>query len=92
MVGIEIDGVDIAAGVGEAQVLVAVAELAEALVRLATGLPAAQATVGPGPTEVLLESRGSDVLLSLVRLAKPAKVLAAGLLNHPDGAPKAKLN
>src|SRR5436190_20078467 len=80
VVGIEIDGVDIAAGVGEAQVLLAVAELAEALVRLGEGAPAAQATVGPGPTEVVLEARGSDVLLSLVRLARPAQVLAAGLV------------
>src|SRR5205085_9793740 len=75
---------DIAAGVGEAQVLLAVAELAEALVRLGEGVPAAQATVGPGPTEVVLEARGTDVLLSLVRLARPAKVLASGLL--VDGA------
>src|SRR5207247_5877396 len=84
VVGIEVDGVDIAASVGEGQVLLAVAELAEALVRLGTGAPAAQATVGPGPTEVVLEARGSDVLLSLVRLARPAKVLASGLL--VDGA------
>ncbi len=84
VVGIEIDGVDIAAGVGEAPVVLAVAELASALVRLADGRPAAQATVGPGPTEVVLEARGSDVLLSLVRLVRPSRVLAGGLL--VDGA------
>ena len=66
VLGIEVDGVDIAAGVGEAQVLVAVAELAQALQHLAEGEPAAQATIGPGPTELVLESRGHDLLLTLV--------------------------
>lgn len=80
VVGIEVDGVDIAAGVGEAQVVVAVEELAQALLQLAAGAAAAQATVGPGPTEALLEARGPDVALSLVRLATPARLLASGLL------------
>jgi len=84
VVGIEIDGVDVAAGVGEAQVVLAVDELSQALVRLASGAPAAQATVGPGPTEALLEARGADVLLSLVRLARPSRILAGALL--VDGA------
>src|SRR5207253_2479892 len=61
VVGIEVDGVDIAAGVGEGAILLAVAELAEALVRLAEGAPAAEATVGPGFTEALFEARGTDV-------------------------------
>src|SRR5438034_11085380 len=80
VLGIEVDGVDIAAGVGEAQVLVAVAELAQALQYIAEGEPAAQATIGPGPTELVLESRGPDLLLTLVTLAPPARVVAGGLL------------
>ena len=80
VLGIEVDGVDIAAGVGEAEVLVAVDELLAALRHLAQGSAAAQATVGRGPTELVLESRGNDVLLSLVTLAPPARVLASGLL------------
>src|SRR5437016_4369928 len=80
VLGIAVDGVDIAAGVGEAEALVAVDELLAALRRLAQGTAAAQATVGRGPTELVLESRGSDVLLSLVTLAPPARVLASGLL------------
>ncbi|HWE25097.1 MAG TPA: hypothetical protein VG496_14255, partial [Myxococcales bacterium] len=80
VLGIEVDGVDIAAGVGEAEVLVAVDELLAALRLLAQGGAAAQATVGRGPTELVLESRGTDVLLSLVTLAPPARVLASGLL------------
>ena len=80
VLGIEVDGVDIAAGVGEAEVLVAVDELLAALRRLAQGSAAAQATVGRGPTELVLESRRGDVLLSLVTLAPPARVLASGLL------------
>jgi putative pyrroloquinoline-quinone binding quinoprotein len=80
VLGIEVDGVDIAAGVGEARVLLAVEELAQALLRVGQGEPAAQATIGPGPTELVLEARGSDLLLTLVTLAPPARVLAAGLL------------
>lgn len=80
VLGLEVDGVDIAAGVGEAQVLVAVDELVKALLRLGQGSPAAQATIGPGPTELLLEARGYDVLATLVSLAPPARVIASGLL------------
>ena len=80
VVGIEVDGVDIAAGVGEAEVLVAVDELLAALRHLGEGSAAAQATVGRGPTELVLEARGPDVLLSLVTLAPPARMLASGLL------------
>src|SRR2546428_1511856 len=80
VLGIEVDGVDIAAGVGEARVLQAVDELAQALIRIGEGHPAAQATIGPGPTELVLEARGHDLLLTLVTLAPPARVIASGLL------------
>src|SRR5438552_14963835 len=80
VLGIEVDGVDIAAGVGEARVLQAVDELLAALRRLAQGSAAAQATVGRGPTELVLESRRGDVLLSLVTPAPPPPLLASGLL------------
>src|SRR3954470_22050124 len=80
VLGIEVFGVDIAAGLGEARVLQAVDELAQALIRIGEGQPAAQATIGPGPTELVLEARGPDLLLTLVTLAPPARVLASGLL------------
>lgn len=80
VLGLEVDGVDIAAGVGEAQVLVAVDELVQALLALGEGSPAAQATIGPGPTELVLEARGPDVLLTLASLSPPARLLASGLL------------
>ena len=80
VLGVEVDGVDIAAGVGEAQVLLATDELAQALLRLTEGAPAAQATIGPGPTELLLEARGPDLLLTLISLAPPLRIVAGGLL------------
>ena len=80
VLGVEVDGVDIAAGVGEAQVLLAVAELAAALQHIAEGTAAAQATIGPGPTELVLEARGPDLLMTLVSLAPPARIVAGGLL------------
>jgi PQQ-like domain len=80
VLGIEVDGVDIAAGVGEARVLLAVDELLQALLHLSAGEPAAQATIGPGPTELVIEARGEDLLLTLASLAPPSKLLASGLL------------
>lgn len=80
VLGIEVDGVDIAAKVGEGEILLAVDELTQALLSLGDGEPAAQATVGPGPAELVLEARGQDVLLTLVSLAPPAAILAGGLL------------
>ncbi len=80
VLGVEVDGVDIAAGVGEASVLLAVDELAQALLRIGAGEPAAQATIGQGPAELVLEARGPDLMLTLVSLAPPARVVAGGLL------------
>ena len=80
VMGLEVDGVDIAAGVGEAPVLHTMGELLSALLLLGEGAGAAQATVGPGPTEVVLEARGPDVLLTLCTLRRPSRVLASGLL------------
>ncbi len=84
VLGIEVDGVDIAAGVGEAPLCQTVDELAQACLQLARGAPAAQATVGPGPVQVLFEARGQDVRLTLLTLRSPARLLASGLL--VDGA------
>jgi hypothetical protein len=80
VLGIEVDGVDIAAGVGEARVLIAVQELSQALLRMSYGESAAQATIGPGPTELVIEARGEDLLLTLASLAPPSRLLASGLL------------
>src|SRR5439155_26433456 len=80
LLGVEADWVDIAAGGGGARVLQAVDNPAQALTRIGAGHPAAQATIGPGPTELVLEARGHDLVLTLVTLAPPARVLASGLL------------
>ena len=80
VLGVEVDGVDIAAGVGEASVFLAVDELAQALLRIGEGSPAAQATIGQGPAELVLEARGPDLLVTLVSLEPPVRVVAGGLL------------
>src|SRR3954462_4881922 len=51
VLGIEVDGVDIAAGGGEAEVLVGMDRLARRSSRVRAGGRAAQATVGGGPPE-----------------------------------------
>jgi outer membrane protein assembly factor BamB len=91
VLGIEVDGVDIAAGVGEGRVLLAMEELLRALFNLGEGASAAQATIGPGPTELVLEARGEDLLLTLVSLSPPSRVLAAGLLVDAQKMQKAVL-
>jgi len=91
VLGIEVDGVDIAAGVGEGRVLIAMEELLRALLDLGDGASAAQATIGPGPTELVLEARGEDLLLTLVSLAPPSRVLASGLLVDAQKMQKAVL-
>jgi hypothetical protein len=80
VLGIEVDGVDIAAGIGEGRLLLSVDELLRALLRIGEGASAAQATVGPGPTELVLEARGEELLLTLVSLAPVARLVASGLL------------
>jgi len=79
VLGIEVDGVDIAAGVGEARVLQAVDELAQALIRLGEGEPRRK----PHRTRsdrAGARGPGHDVLMTLVTLAPPAHILASGLL------------
>ena len=78
VLGVEVDGVDIAAGVGEAQVLLAVAELAAALQHIAEGTAAAQATIGPGlrvshaPKSRARSSRAGEISSAMTRAPSAA--------------------
>jgi outer membrane protein assembly factor BamB len=76
VVAIEVDGVDIGAGRTEGPVLEAAAALVGALDRLAAGAARASVTFADGAVELVLRRRGGSALLSLVALARPARVLA----------------
>ena len=68
VLGIEFDGVDVAARVGETPLFATVAGLVQALLRLMQGAPAAQASIGPGPTYLLMHAHGDEISLSLLSM------------------------
>ncbi len=80
VLGIEFDGVDVCATVGETPLFASLGALLQAVLRLAQGAPAAQACIGIGPTYLVLQARGDDVLLSLLSMRAPARLLANRLL------------
>ncbi|MHB8419112.1 MAG: outer membrane protein assembly factor BamB family protein [Myxococcales bacterium] len=70
-VGIEIDGVDLAAGLSEDSVLHVTSELAAAVASLASGRARASVGFRAAGVELLLERRHERVRLSLVQLRPP---------------------
>ncbi|HUB06671.1 MAG TPA: PQQ-binding-like beta-propeller repeat protein, partial [Myxococcales bacterium] len=81
-VGIEVDGVDLAAGLSEDSVVHVTAELAAAVARLASGQPRASVGFRAAGVELLLERLGERVGLSLVQLRRPASLASRGV--HVD--------
>lgn len=78
--GIEVDGVEISGGVLEDPLVPAVAALATAVADLATGeARLAAVPFADGRIELSLARRGDQVTLSLVSLARPARVLVRDL-------------
>src|SRR6266545_5460311 len=73
---IEVDGVDVAAGQAEGNLLAGVTSLAEAALRLLAGTARAHVHFSEGGLELLLRRRGASVLLTVVALDRPARVLA----------------
>jgi outer membrane protein assembly factor BamB len=76
---LEVDGVDLLAGLSEDSLLEVVAELARSVARLMAGRRCARLACSGGGVELLLERRGSSVFLSLVRLQRPARVTVSDL-------------
>jgi outer membrane protein assembly factor BamB len=76
VLSIEVDGVDIAAGRTEGPVVEAAGALVAAVGRLAAGAPEASVPFQDGAVELVLRRRGGSALLSVVRLSRPARVVA----------------
>lgn len=72
VLSVEVDGVNLTAGVPEDRIFRVVSDLAAAAERLASGRPKASLTVGP--VELLFTRSGSSVLLSLIELGPPPVV------------------
>ncbi|RMF85090.1 MAG: hypothetical protein D6739_04970, partial [Nitrospirae bacterium] len=75
VLAIEVDGVDVAAGIREDEVFRVVADLARAGAALAAGQRAALVTFGRDPVELALSRHGDGMLLSLIALGPPARLL-----------------
>jgi hypothetical protein len=76
VLSIEVDGVDIAAGRTEGPVVETASALVAAVGRLAAGAPEASIPFQDGAIELVLRRRGGSALLSVVRLTRPARVVA----------------
>ncbi len=78
-VGIEVDGVDLAAGLAEGSVVAITAELARAVARLSGGARRDSVAFRGDGVVLLLDRRDDRIGLSLVRLDRPAAVLMRGV-------------
>src|SRR5512135_2279798 len=73
---LEVDGIDIAAGLAEGPLLPSLEALLRAIARVVGGASHATVTFPDGEVELLLRRRGTTALLSVVALSRPSRVLA----------------
>jgi outer membrane protein assembly factor BamB len=76
---LEIDGVDVVAGRAEGALLTSVEDLGTAVLRLLAGTPRTEVHFSEGGVDLLLARRGGSALLTVVSLARPARVLVKGV-------------
>src|SRR5580693_9351538 len=79
VLGVEVDGIDLFTGLSEDRIVEVTADLAAAISRMASGYRRAQVSCSGGDVELLLERRGEQALLSMVRLRRPSGVLLRDL-------------
>ena len=73
---LEVDGVDLAAGLAEGPLLPTLESLLRATARVLGGASHATVAFADGQVELLLRRRGRSALLSVVSLSRPSRVLA----------------
>jgi outer membrane protein assembly factor BamB len=73
---LEVDGVDLAAGLAEGPLLATLEALLRAIARVVAGASHATVTFPDGELELLIRRRGGAALLSVVALSRPSRVLA----------------
>jgi len=73
---IEVDGIDIAAGMAEAPLLPSLEELLRAIARVVGGASHAEVVFRDGGLELVLRRRGASALLTVVALGRPSRLLA----------------
>ncbi len=73
---IEVDGVDLTAGLAEAPLLPSLEGLLRAIAAVVAGAPQAALVLGEGGLELVIRRRGGSALLTVVALGRPSRVLA----------------
>src|SRR6266542_3957901 len=89
---LEVDGVDIAAGLAEGPLLPTLEALLHAVARIVGGAPHATVTFPEGEVELLLRRRGRAVLLTVLALTRPSRVLARDVEMELDALAAAALD
>jgi len=89
---LEVDGVDIAAGLAEGPLLPTLEALLHAVARIVGGAPHATVTFPEGEVELLLRRRGRAVLLTVLALTRPSRVLARDVEVELDALAAAALD
>ncbi|HTP26820.1 MAG TPA: PQQ-binding-like beta-propeller repeat protein [Anaeromyxobacteraceae bacterium] len=74
---LEVDGVDVSAGLAEGALVSSMESLCEGVLRLLAGRPRAQVHFGESNLELVLERRCGSALLTVVTLGRPARVVAS---------------
>lgn len=73
---VEVDGVDVAAGLAEGRLITALEALLRAVARIVGGAPHATVAFPESDVEILMRRRGTAALLSVVVLSRPSRVVA----------------
>jgi outer membrane protein assembly factor BamB len=89
---LEVDGVDIAAGLAEGPLLPVLEALLRAVARVVAGASHATVTFPDGEVELLIRRRARMALLSVVSLSRPARVLARDVEVEVDSLAAAALD
>ena len=89
---LEVDGVDIAAGLAEGPLLPSLEALLRAVARVVRGEPQATVPFADGAVELLVRRRGRSAFLSVVALSRPSRVLARDVEVEVDALAAAALD
>src|SRR6266540_2055933 len=89
---LEVDGIDIAAGLAEGPLLPTLEALLRAVARIVGGASHATVTFPDGEVELLIRRRGRAALLTVVALFRPSRVVARDVEVELDALAAAALD
>jgi outer membrane protein assembly factor BamB len=89
---LEVDGVDVAAGLAEGPLLPALEALLRAVARIVGGASHATVAFSDGEVELLIRRRGRAALLTVVGLSRPSRVISRDVEVEVDALAAAALD